>query len=63
MPLDNKNTKTAKAWTILYIATTIASTIESNKDAEIDKLTDQLIVTTMLELSKSVLKLNNGQWD
>lgn len=46
MPFNDKNTKTAKAWTMLYIATTIASTIESNKDAEIDRLTDQLIVTT-----------------
>ena len=52
----------SKNWTILYIATTILKACESANDT-IDPATALIIETTMLEVSKSLLQLNDGQWD
>ena len=60
MFLDNK-TNSAKSWTVLYLAYTIMKAVEAGGPKE--ELTDDLIEQTMVELSKSVLVLNNGRWD
>ena len=49
-------------WTILYIATTILKTYEAVV-GELDPTTEQILESTIIEVSKSLLKLNNGQWD
>jgi hypothetical protein len=49
-------------WTILYIATTILKTYET-ANGNIDPTTDQILESTIIEVSKSLLQLNNGQWD
>ena len=52
----------SSSWTILYIATTILKTYES-VEGDMDPTTDQILESTIIEVSKSLLKLNNGQWD
>ncbi len=52
----------ATNWTILYIATTILKTYET-ANGNIDPTTDQILESTIIEVSKSLLQLNNGQWD
>ena len=52
----------SKNWTILYIATTILKAYQVS-DGKIDSVTEQIMETTIIEVSKSLLQLNNGQWD
>ncbi len=52
----------SKNWTILYIATTILKAHEA-ADGRIDFATEQIMETTIIEVSKSLLQLNNGRWD
>ena len=52
----------SKNWTILYIATTILKAHETSNGV-FDPTTDQILETTIIEVSKSLLQLNNGQWD
>lgn len=63
--LLEKGVAMKKSWMILYIAYTIMKAVESQSlTNEKDLLlNNQLIETTIIELSKSVLKLNNGRWD
>ena len=57
----DKKTEFAKSWTVLYLAYTIMKAVEAGGSSE--EVTDGLIEQTMVELSKSVLILNNGRWD
>ena len=58
----DKNKNFGKSWTVLYVAYTILKAMEQGP-TEGSELTEQLIESTMIELSKSVLILNNGRWD
>jgi len=58
-----KSSKISKSWTVLCISVSILKAIQAFGDKNIDPVSEQLLEVTILELSKSVLKLNNGQWD
>lgn len=62
MLASDKSKATSKMWTILYIATTILKAYQASS-GKIDTATDQIMEATMIEVSKSLLQLNDGQWD
>lgn len=62
MLASDKSKTTSKMWTILYIATTILKAHQASS-GKIDTATDQIMEATMIEVSKSLLQLNDGQWD
>ena len=59
---SDKSKVAAKGWTILFIATTILKAHQAS-NGNVDAETARIMEATMIEVSKSLLQLNNGQWD
>ena len=62
MLTSDRKLRITKTWTIFCISVTILKALEES-DEKLNPLSEQILEATILELSKSLLKLNDGQWD